>query len=1136
MPQFLSSIYKVSNRFQRSIQVVQDWKSGIGLDGYLLSSTAREITLQIIRGFQTPKYSTAWTITGPYGTGKSAFALFLTDILANRNSVHNEAQKIKDQSDSPIPLLLPVLVQGQRTNINIELLSVLSSTFSEVDPKFSEKVKENIPGNVENKIVLELYQKAIIVAQNSGYDGILVIIDEFGKFLEYASANPNEVDLLLLQELAEVATRKTQPFGLITILHSAFSDYLSDVETEKKAEWQKVQGRFSDISFIEPAEQFLKLISKAIISENSESYMNIAKEKVRAIVNSKAYDEVRNRINITELAEGCLPLHPSTALLLWPIFRSSLSQNERSLFSFLNDFSLHGFQDFLSSTKIGERLYSLADLYDYISYTVGDAVLLSLHARRWAEISNAINRIQNNTPPLYSEIVKTIGLVSIFGSQIGLSASKEFLFSLYENPTEISKAIDYLEEKSIIIYRKFQGAYAIWEGSDVDLDAAFAQAQMRSQKGGLAERLQKLVNPGPIVARAHYIKKGTMRFFNVSILDGDLGEIKSELGSKKGFSDGDIYFVLSENNDERQSIIDRTLEITKSCEPGTQLKIFAFPKPFKGLESALRLLENWYWVKENTPVLAGDRTARQEVLAQIRNATRKLFDIAGETFGLHGYPLNPRSSVWIQDGKLWEHETIIDFQSWLSNICEDVFCKSPALFNELLNRENISSSASAIRRNLVQRMLEHDGEVDLGFDGTPPEYSMYRSLLVEGGFYGGCASGRHGFTDLPINEWQPIWFTMNEFLQSTVSTRRPLKDLYEILKSPPFGLREGPIPVLICDLLLANKDKIALYEEGRFIPEIRIEILELLIKVPEIFEIQLYKLEGETKAAFEAIGEVIEQLNLKERGFEKRNNLLDVIKPLVVFVAKLPEYTKKKKTFSVEYVVEVRDALLRAQDPYQLLFYSIPSILHVDLNSLQDINVYSVKLKDILFSLRQAYPDLLDRIEENIREAFDYQEGTPSTELRDDLVKRATLLSGYSTDPTLNLFIREAQRLDHRDWREVLSRSINQGLPTDKWLDRSVVDFQLRLVTFSKEFVRLENLVREHLLVDDNHIVMQLSILDGQMKDLSKIVSLRPEIEDETQKLVDLLFKELKITNNKNVKFAALGKLLERLITSDEYE
>ena len=94
-------------------------------------------------------------------------------------------------------------------------------------------------------------------------------------------------------------------------------------------------------------------------------------------------------------------------------------------------------------------------------------------------------------------------------------------------------------------------------------------------------------------------------------------------------------------------------------------------------------------------------------------------------------------------------------------------------------------------------------------------------------------------------EWRSVWYAMRDFLQSSRVCRRPMIELYKLLKSPPFGLREGPIPVLVCALLLAHKDRIALYEEGRFIPELRIEILELLIKAPETFEIQLYELAGE---------------------------------------------------------------------------------------------------------------------------------------------------------------------------------------------------------------------------------------------------------------------------------------------------
>ena len=1133
MPQFLSDIYTVNNRFQRSIQVVQDWDTGKGLDGYLLSTTARQIAEQIILGIRNPDYSTAWTITGPYGTGKSAFALFLTDILANKDSYHSDAQKIKDQSEEPVPHLYPVLIQGQQANIKIDLANALADSLVELNPRFSKKIKQSLKSTIENRTVVDFYIEAISVVQESNYEGILVIIDEFGKFLEFAAANPTEVDLLLIQDLAEAATRTPNPFGLITILHSAFTDYLSDVEEEKKAEWQKVQGRFSDISFIEPAEQFLKLIGAAINAEKNNDYVVSTQKKGKAIINSSAYNEVRKRINLDELVINCLPLHPGTALLLWPLFRSSLSQNERSLFSFLNDYNPNGFQDFLTQTELSLELYTIADLYDYVTFTVGDGVLLSLHARRWGEISNAVNRIQSDAPVLCTELVKTIGLVSIFGAQIGLFANQDFLYSLNEDSSIVKEAINYLEKKSILIFRKFQGAYGIWEGSDIDLDSAYASAKLRQRTSRFSERLENLIDIKPIVARANYINKGTMRYFDVVILDGEIENINSAFDLNQMNSDGAIFFVLSEDKESRNILIQHTKEKTKVDSIDSRPKIFAFPKPFKGLESALAVLENWQWVKVNTPALAGDRVARQEVQAQIHNATNNLLNIAGESFGLPGYLFKPEFSVWVRKGELFDHKSSVGFQKWLSTICNEVYSESPTLFNELLNRENLSSAAAAIRRNLVQRMLEKDGEVDLGFTQTPPEYSMYRSLLVEGGFYCKRPSGLYSFKGLPVIEWQPIWLVMNEFLNSTSNVRKPLLDLYGILKSPPFGLREGPIPVLITALLLANKDQIALYEDGRFIPEIRTEILELLIKVPEIFEIQLYKLAGEKKAASDAVEIVLEQLDLKASENDEQQSLLDIVKPLVIFVAKLPEYTRKSKKFEVDGVIEARDAILRANDPYELLFTTLPSILEFELDSQSNIDRYSSKLLEILSSLAQAYPNLLDRIEENFRDAFGYEEGITSVELRNDLIKRATPLEGYTTDPTIKLFIRETKKVINRDWREILSRSINQGLPTAKWLDRSVVDFQIRLAQFASEFIRLETLVREKQQVDDDHYVLQVSVLNGQLKENRKIVTISKTIDDEAQALMSVLEAELETSRDQNVKFVAIGKLLEKLMGGD---
>ena len=90
-------------------------------------------------------------------------------------------------------------------------------------------------------------------------------IDELGKFLEYAAQHPVQDDVFVLQTLAEFATRSDQtPLFLITILHQAFEQYANKIAKSQREEWAKIQGRFEDIAFVEPAEQVLRLIGSAV--------------------------------------------------------------------------------------------------------------------------------------------------------------------------------------------------------------------------------------------------------------------------------------------------------------------------------------------------------------------------------------------------------------------------------------------------------------------------------------------------------------------------------------------------------------------------------------------------------------------------------------------------------------------------------------------------------------------------------------------------------------------------------------------------------------------------------------------------------------------------------------------------------
>jgi hypothetical protein len=84
-----------------------------------------------------------------------------------------------------------------------------------------------------------LFEEANEYLERFGNDagGILLIVDELGKFLEYGASNPDQGDIFVLQELAESATRSKRPFLFLTVLHQALDRYAEHMSPRRRAEW-----------------------------------------------------------------------------------------------------------------------------------------------------------------------------------------------------------------------------------------------------------------------------------------------------------------------------------------------------------------------------------------------------------------------------------------------------------------------------------------------------------------------------------------------------------------------------------------------------------------------------------------------------------------------------------------------------------------------------------------------------------------------------------------------------------------------------------------------------------------------------------------------------------------------------------
>lgn len=103
-------------------------------------------------------------------------------------------------------------------------------------------------------------------------DGLVIILDEMGKFLEFAALHPDRQDIYLLQMLAEAASRSGDtPIFVVGLLHQGFHAYAEQLALTTQKEWDKVAGRYEEILFNQPLEQTTALVANAL---------NIRREKL----------------------------------------------------------------------------------------------------------------------------------------------------------------------------------------------------------------------------------------------------------------------------------------------------------------------------------------------------------------------------------------------------------------------------------------------------------------------------------------------------------------------------------------------------------------------------------------------------------------------------------------------------------------------------------------------------------------------------------------------------------------------------------------------------------------------------------------------------------------------------------------
>ena len=396
------------------------------------------------------------------------------------------------------------------------------------------------------KLVIELQERL----EKTRCKGILLIIDELGKFLEFEARHYGANDIYLLQALAEHACKGSKVnLFLFVLLHQSFEQYAKGLGESLKNEWSKVQGRFEEVPFLESAEQILRVVSAAfkfdLNKEQRDALADKTTKVVDVLVKQEAIPSALKFDEAVDLYSNCYPLHPVSALIL-PLLCQKVAQNERTLFSYLGSHEEFGLQHMLSEmSSLNDYVYP-HHIYEYFITNQPSVLGDYLTHRRWVEVVTAIERLGDASEDEVN-ILKTIGVLNIIGSKGGFKASKAILETCLPKKTAARNAIKALQEKSIINYRRFNNEYRVWQGSDFDLEEVLQEEVNNIGQFSLAAELNAAKSLLPIVARKYTIKTGALRYFAPIFVDA-----KSYKTTEKQSKDARIIFYLASDQDDEK--------------------------------------------------------------------------------------------------------------------------------------------------------------------------------------------------------------------------------------------------------------------------------------------------------------------------------------------------------------------------------------------------------------------------------------------------------------------------------------------------------------------------------------------------------------------------------------------------------
>lgn len=969
-------------------------------------------------------------------------------------------------------------------------LNSMKAELLQYNRKYLDIFKEMYPfltsGSVFNPLaeadVTRVYMSvADKLREEYGYRGIYIIFDEFSKFIEGQDKISSGLNMKLVQDVCEMASDSKDPQIYITLVaHKPIKEYGNRLSQDIINSFTGIEGRLdAEVLFVTSAKNNYELIENAIIKDGFREdrlpshvrKMYFSKNVVDDNFAIPAFESEFTREDFEKIViKGCYPLTPISAYLLLSI-SEKVAQNERTLFTFISKNEPGSMAEIvmLGTEKKGIVSSNWAimpdKIFDYFANLFRDETdeIKSIYQKSIMALE-IIKKQSGNS--LISKLVKTLAIIMIVNKSQELPWNEDTL----RLAVNMNYSTDARDTFNVALNKLFSLDIVELDGNNFlkfktiegkELERIIQERwRLIANENSIGDVLESLYPSKYVFPKRYNYEFGMTRFFRYSFYNvNDFLRINnSDVFFENGaFCDGRILCLYQ--NDE----IDYGDEIKKQLSKFESYKLIViYSHKILGIEEDILkfqvlndIIDDYKFIEKNSHLLP-------EINDLHDTLENKIVSYLESTYGRFG-----QYSLMYFYNKEVVFSGTSSVSDCIDELCYKIFCDTPVLNNEFVNRQNITTSATkTARKNIIERLLKADS-VDDYMIGTSQDATIFRALFVRNGLYNGT----------PDKKIKKIIELIDSYICSCSGCRKRVSEIISILVKEPYGLRLGLLPIFFAFVLGKKISDVVVYYGDKEIPLTTDTVINIC-DYPEQYELYVSERDARRETYLNSLTHIF-NVTLETNGSDSR--IAQIFYGMQKWYRALPQVTTNVKNcpdyFDDDYykraLVRMGNILQRYEtNPYEALFNQIP----IALGANRDLEKCINRIEHFKKKMQGYYNWIIEKTVIETKRVFSQPQDSLYHILSDWYECQSDMAKGSIDDQDVATFMNAISNILHKNNFQLASdigiidciAKAVSGVHIDYWNDTSLSQYIVQL-EFLKE--KVEGIKKETIQNTDNKAV-----------------------------------------------------------------